>query len=232
MLLHIPQVLDLDELAFCRKTVESAAWADGAITAGTQSKQVKNNRQLPEDLPASIEARNVVLAALKRNALFFSAALPKKIYPPLFNRYDGAANSFGNHIDNAIRGKAHPEWVRTDLSMTLFLTEPHEYEGGELVMEDSFGTQRIKLAAGDMILYPSSSVHRVEAVTSGSRICMFTWLESMVRSTEQRRILFDLDVSIVNLRAMMEAAGEAEDGAALVRLTGCYHNLLRMWAET
>jgi PKHD-type hydroxylase len=214
MLLHIPQVLDLDELAFCRKTVEAAAWADGAITAGTQSRQVKNNRQLPEDLPASIEARNVVLTALKRNALFFSAALPKKIYPPLFNRYDGAANSFGNHIDNAIRGKAHPEWVRTDLSMTLFLTEPHEYEGG------------------DMIVYPSSSVHRVEAVTSGSRICMFTWLESIVRSTEQRRILFDLDVSIVNLRAMMEAAGEAEDGAALVRLTGCYHNLLRMWAET
>ena len=226
MLLHIPNVLTADELQFCRATVESAAWADGAITAGTQSGQVKNNRQLPEDLPESIRAREVVLAALKRNALFFSAALPKKIYPPLFNRYDGAANSFGNHIDNAIRGKAHPDWVRTDLSMTLFLTEPDEYDGGELVMDELFGEQRIKLPAGDMILYPSSSVHRVEPVTRGSRICMFTWLESLVRATEQRRVLFDLDLSIVGLR------GEAQDGADLVRLTGCYHNLLRMWADS
>ena len=231
MLLHIPQVLTPDELAFCRRTVESAQWADGGITAGTQSGQVKNNRQLPEDLPESIAAREVVLAALKRNALFFSAALPKKIYPPLFNRYDGAQNSFGNHIDNAVRGKTHPDWVRTDLSMTLFLTNPDEYEGGELVMQDSFSSQRIKLPAGDMILYPASSVHRVEAVTAGSRICMFTWLESMVRSTEQRRLLFDLDVSIVNLRQESELLNQS-DSPALVQLTGCYHNLLRMWADT
>ena len=232
MMLHIPDVLNAEELTSCRLLVERAQWASGAITAGTQSGQVKNNRQLPEGLPEAAEARAIVLAALKRNALFFSAALPKKIYPPLFNRYEGAANSFGNHIDNAVRGKAHPDWVRTDLSMTLFLTEPHEYEGGDLVVEDHFSTRQVKLPAGDMILYPSSSVHRVEAVTSGSRICMFTWLESMVRGEAQRRLLFDMDVSMVSLREMMRDAGEAEDGAALVRLTGCYHNLLRMWADT
>lgn len=232
MLLHIPQVLNEDELAKCRALISGAKWASGSITAGAQSTQVKNNRQLPEDSLESKTARAIVLAALKRNALFFSAALPKKIYPPLFNRYDGTANSFGNHIDNAVRGKAHPDWVRTDLSMTLFLSEPDEYEGGELIMEDSFSNRAVKLPAGDMILYPSSSVHRVEPVTSGTRLCMFTWLESMVRSTEQRRVLFDMDVSMVNLREMMRNAGEAEDGAALVRLTGCYHNLLRMWADT
>lgn len=232
MLLHIPQVLNEDELAKCRALISSAKWASGSITAGAQSTQVKNNRQLPEDSLEAKTARAIVLAALKRNALFFSAALPKKIYPPLFNRYDGTANSFGNHIDNAVRGKSHPDWVRTDLSMTLFLSEPDEYEGGELIMEDSFSNRAVKLPAGDMILYPSSSVHRVEPVTSGTRLCMFTWLESMVRSTEQRRVLFDMDVSMVNLREMMRNAGEAEDGAALVRLTGCYHNLLRMWADT
>lgn len=232
MLLHIPQVLNKDELAKCRALISGAKWASGSITAGAQSTQVKNNRQLPEDSLESKTARAIVLAALKRNALFFSAALPKKIYPPLFNRYDGTANSFGNHIDNAVRGKAHPDWVRTDLSMTLFLSEPDEYEGGELIMEDSFSNRAVKLPAGDMILYPSSSVHRVEPVTNGTRLCMFTWLESMVRSTEQRRVLFDMDVSMVNLREMMRNAGETEDGAALVRLTGCYHNLLRMWADT
>lgn len=231
MLLHVPQVLTTDELDFCRRTVMSAPWVDGRLTAGTQSSQVKNNRQLEEGLPESVDAREVVLAALKRNALFFSAALPKKIYPPLFNRYDGDTNSFGNHIDNAIRGKSHTDWVRTDLSMTLFLTEPDEYEGGELIIDEIYGQKEIKLAAGDMILYPSSSVHRVQAVTGGSRVCMFTWLESMVRSSEQRRLLFDLDVSIVRLRTLLNET-DGEDDAALVRLTGCYHNLLRIWAET
>ncbi|MGL4766687.1 MAG: Fe2+-dependent dioxygenase [Formosimonas sp.] len=226
MLVHIPQVLTPDELQLCRRTIESATWVDGAITAGTQSGQVKNNRQLPEDAPEAIRARAVILAALQRNALFFSATLPKKIYPPLFNRYDGATNSFGNHIDNAIRGQAHPDWVRTDVSMTLFLSAPEEYDGGELVMDELLGEQRIKLPAGDMIVYPSSSVHRVEPVTRGSRLCMFTWLESLVRSTEQRRLLFDIDVSLAGLRS------ETQDSADVVRLTGCYHNLLRMWADS
>ncbi len=232
MMLRIPNLLNADELRLCQELMAQAAWVSGAVTAGTQSNQVKNNRQLPENDAQAVMARMHILNALKRNALFFSAALPKKIYPPLFNRYDGSMNSFGNHIDNAIRGKEHPDWVRTDLSMTVFLNEPHEYEGGELVVEDTYGDHRVKLAAGDAILYPSSSVHRVEPVTAGARVCSFFWLESMVRSDERRRLLFDLDVSIVNLRAERTQAGHTEDGAALVQLTGCYHNLLRMWADS
>jgi PKHD-type hydroxylase len=232
MMMAIPQLLDANELATCRALMAQAQWASGALTAGTQSSQVKNNRQLPEDAPEARMARELVLGALQRNALFFSAALPKKIYPPLFNRYDGTANAFGNHIDNAMRGKAHPDWVRTDLSMTVFLADVDEYEGGELIVEDTYGHHSVKLPAGDAILYPSSSVHRVEPVTAGARIASFFWIESMVRTDERRRLLFDLDVSIVNLRNQRILSGHAEDGDALVQLTGCYHNLLRMWADS
>ena len=159
--------------------------------------------------------------------MFFTGALPKKIFPPLFNRYDGTANAFGNHIDNSVRTwAATGAHVRTDLSATLFLSDPDEYDGGELVIEDTFGTQAIKLAAGDMILYPSSSVHRVEAVTRGTRLASFFWIESMVRDDAQRRLLFDMDMAILALR---ESAGDSETS---VKLTGCYHNLMRMWAST
>lgn len=226
MLLQIPDVFTADELARCRALVESADWADGTITAGTQSAKAKNNRQLPEDSEAARAARTLVLDALSRSALFFTAALPRKIYPPLFNRYGGEANSFGNHIDNSVRTHAaSATHVRTDLSATLFLSEPHEYDGGELVVEDTFGTKSVKLPAGDMILYPSSSVHRVEAVTRGVRIACFFWIQSMVREDERRRMLFDLDMAILALR---EKQG---DTAESVKLTGCYHNLMRMWAE-
>lgn len=227
MLLHVPQVLSRDTVQKCRDILTAAEWADGKITAGSQSEKVKNNYQLREDSPASQELRAIVLEALTRNALFFSAALPKKIYPPLFNCYTGAANAFGNHVDNAVRTHAPTgQNVRTDLSFTLFFTDPDEYEGGELVIEDTFGCQQVKLPAGDLVLYPSSSVHRVEPVRRGARIACFTWLESMVRETERRRLLFEMDAAIVKLR---EASADSEDA---VRFTACYHNLLRMWVNT
>lgn len=227
MLLHIREVLTPEALSRCRSIVETAEWVDGKKTAGTQAKKVKNNRQLPEDAEASKAARAIVLNGLANSALFMTGALPKKTFPPLFNRYDGNSNSFGNHIDNSMRtSPINGAWVRTDLSATLFLTEPHEYDGGELIIEDTFGTQSIKLAAGDMILYPSSSVHRVEPVTRGARIASFFWIESMVRDDAQRKLLFDLDMSILTLR---KTEGDTEP---VVRLTGCYHNLLRMWADT
>jgi PKHD-type hydroxylase len=203
-----------------------APWEDGRITAGTQSEQVKNNRQLAENSDAAKQGRAMVLDALGRNALFFSAVLPKKIFPPLFNRYDGATNSFGNHIDNAVRTlRGTNLHVRTDVSATLFLSDPDQYDGGELVVEDTFGTRAVKLPAGDLLLYPSSSVHRVEPVTRGSRIASFFWIESMLRQDEQRRLMFDLDMSILALRQQL---GETEP---VVRLTGSYHNLMRMWTD-
>jgi PKHD-type hydroxylase len=226
VLLHIPNILDHERLAECRRLLAGAAWVDGRVTAGSQSSQVKHNQQLPEDAPAAVQARALVLQALSASALFFTAALPKRIYPPLFNRYAGAANAFGNHIDNAIR--THPasaRHVRTDVSATLFLSDPDDYDGGELVIEDSFGTQRVKLPAGDLVLYPASSVHRVEPVTRGERVASFMWIESMVRETERRRLLYELDLAILALR------DETQDSPAVVRLTGCYHNLLRMWAD-
>jgi PKHD-type hydroxylase len=227
MLLRVPEVLSAEAIQRCRRIVGGADWADGRITAGTQSEQVKNNRQLPEDSEASRAARAIVLEGLSRSALFITGALPKKTFPPLFNRYDGSANAFGNHIDNAVRtSKATGLWVRTDLSATLFLSQPDEYDGGELVIEDTCGTQSIKLAAGDLILYPASSVHRVEPVTRGCRLAAFFWIESMVRDDAQRRLLFDLDMSILTLR------GSDGDSEPVVKLTGCYHNLLRMWADT
>lgn len=227
MLLHIPNVLTQEQVAQCREILSAASWVDGNVTSGTQAAKVKNNLQIPEESEPSIKLQKIILDALSNNALFFTAALPKKIFPPLFNCYTGDFNTFGNHVDNAVRAvKGGGKRVRSDLSFTLFFSDPDEYEGGELVIEDTFGSQRVKLPAGDMVLYPSSSVHRVESITSGARIACFTWLESMVRETEHRRILFDMDMSIIALR---ERLGDDED---TVKLTSIYHNLLRTWADT
>lgn len=226
MLLHIPEVLTREQLARCRELLAEAQWADGRVTAGTQAAKVKNNLQLPEDGPEAKQLRALVLEALSKSAMFFTAALPKRIYPPLFNRYGDEANSFGNHVDNAIR--THPasaQHVRTDMSFTLFLAEPDEYDGGELVIEDGFAGRSIKLPAGDLILYPSYSVHRVEPVTRGARLACFSWLESMVREPQYRELLYELDMSIL---AQRERHG---DNDISVRLTSCYHNLMRMWAN-
>jgi PKHD-type hydroxylase len=226
MLIQIPEVLSPMALADCRALLAGADWADGRITAGTQSAKVKQNLQLPELGEASLAVRQIVLDALNRNALFFSAALPKRIFPPLFNCYEGAYNTFGNHIDNAVRTCADSGIrVRTDLSATLFFSDPDSYDGGELVIEDTYGEHAVKLAAGDMVLYPGSSLHRVEPVTRGARLASFFWIESMVRETERRRLLFEMDMAILELR---ETQG---DIPAAVNLTGCYHNLLRMWAD-
>ena len=226
MLIHVPEVLSREALARCRAILAQAEWVDGRITAGTQSAQVKNNWQAPEDSKASRAARAIVLEGLENSALFFSAALPKAIFPPLFNRYQGRANAFGNHIDNAIRTVAATgRRLRTDLSATLFLSDPDAYDGGELVIEDTYGAHAVKLPAGDLVLYPGSSLHRVEPVTRGERLASFFWLESMVRETERRRLLFEMDMAILKLR---ETQG---DTPPVIALTGCYHNLLRMWAE-
>jgi PKHD-type hydroxylase len=224
MLLAIPDLLAPEELAKIRATLAAADWADGRLTAGTQSAQVKNNLQLPEDGAPAREARAIVLGALDRSALFFSAALPRRVYPPLFNRYEGGMH-FGNHVDNAIRTHAASgQHIRTDLSATLFLADPESYDGGELVIDDTYGSHRIKLPAGHMILYPSTSLHRVEPVTRGARVACFFWLESLVREDAQRTLLHDMDAAIVALR---QAHG---DEAPVVAMTGIYHNLLRRWA--
>jgi len=226
MLLHIPEVLSREALADVRRITAGASWADGRITAGTQSEQAKNNLQIPVDAPESRAAGQIVLDALAKNALFFIAALPRQIFPPQFNCYRDAANVFGNHVDNAVRTHASTgRHVRTDLSATLFLSDPSSYDGGELVVEETFGTQSVKLPAGDLILYPASSVHRVEAVTRGARVASFFWIESMVREDSRRRLLFDLDMAILGLR------GNIGDTPEIVKLTACYHNLLREWAD-
>ena len=228
MLLHVRHVLDRSELKRLRDGLADAPWVDGRVTAGVQSAVAKQNEQLPQDCEAARTGQQIVMAALNRHDVFFSAALPKRVFPPLFNRYAGSANAFGNHVDNAVRfvpgGQA--ERVRTDISCTLFLSEPDEYDGGELVVEDTFGAQRIKFGAGDMVLYPGTSVHRVEPVTRGARLASFFWVESMVRSDEQRRLLFDMDTHLMRLRGSI---GEADP--AVVGLTGTYHNLLRLWAD-
>lgn len=225
MLLHIPGVLDAETVRYCRKRLEAAGWADGRITAGNQSAQVKHNQQLPHEDPAAQEVGRIIHRALQGNGLFFSAALPRQIVPPLFNRYEGGGH-FGNHIDNAIRGiPGTEERIRTDLSATLFFADPEDYEGGDLIIEDTYGMHAVKLPAGDMILYPSTSLHRVEAVTRGARVASFFWMQSMVRDTGQRALLFDLDQTIQRLRAREGDSDEA------IRLTGIYHNLLRQWAS-
>jgi PKHD-type hydroxylase len=225
MLLHIPNVLNPEELSAIQKIMREADWVDGKVTAGTQSEQVKNNLQLAENSEAAETARKIVLKALSRNALFFSAVLPKKIYPPLFNQYRGGMD-FGNHIDNAVRTHAATgNHVRTDVSSTLFLSDPDSYEGGELVVEDTYGQQMVKLPAGDMVVYPGTSLHHVRPVTKGARIASFFWTQSMIRDDAQRTLLFDMDAAISTLRQ------QHGDSAAVVRLTGNYHNLIRMWAD-
>ncbi|CAM5787295.1 Fe2+-dependent dioxygenase [Rhizobacter fulvus] len=228
MLLRVKQVLNADELREARAILARATWGDGRVTAGVQSAQAKNNEQLPQDAAETRALQQIVLGGLNRHAVFFSAALPKRVFPPLFNRYGGASNAFGDHVDNAIRflPGGQGDRIRTDVSCTLFLAEPDEYDGGELTVEDTFGPQRIKLPAGDMVLYPGTSVHRVEPVTRGHRVASFFWLESMVRSDEQRRLLFDMDSHLMRLRT---SVGESDP--AVIGLTGTYHNLLRLWAD-
>ena len=228
MLLSIPDVLTAEQVAHCRQRLQQAGWADGRITAGHQSAKAKDNLQLPEDSEVARELGALVRDAAQANSTFFSAALPRRIYPPLFNCYrDG--QSFGFHVDNAVRydrsaGGSHP--VRTDLSATLFLSDPHEYDGGELVIEDTYGVQQVKLPAGHMVLYPGTSLHRVNPVTRGARLASFFWIQSMLREDSQRRLMFELDVSIRRLTR------DLPDHPSLVQLTGVYHNLLRRWAET
>ena len=234
MLLRIPQVLQQGELAKIRQLILAADWRDGRITAGSQSGAVKSNLQLAEELPAAQQARQLVSVALARNPMFVTGALPKSVYPPLFNRYGGGANHFGNHIDNAVRTHAATaRHVRTDISCTLFLSDPASYDGGELVVQDTYGEQRIKFDAGDLVMYPGTSVHRVEPVTRGERLASFFWIESMVRSDAQRRLLYEMDMAITSLRQkdLTQTTAGSSEGEEVVRLTGCYHNLLRMWAD-
>ena len=225
MLLAIPDVLTSEQVAQARRVFESVEWTDGRITAGHQSARAKNNLQIPENHPAARELGDMILDALGRNALFISAALPHRVFPPLFNSYAGG-QSFGTHVDNAIRsitGTTHR--IRTDLSATLFFTHPEEYDGGELVVEDTYGTHSVKLPAGHMILYPATSLHHVRPVTRGNRVCSFFWIQSMIRDDGKRSLLFDLDMAIQRLNQDM-----AEHPSA-VQFTGIYHNLLRQWAE-
>lgn len=225
MLVQIPKVLDEPQLRQLREALLLANWTDGRLTAGHQSAQAKHNLQLREDDPLACEWGQTIVSALLRQPVFVSAALPDRVYPPLFNRYESGGN-FGIHIDNAIR--EHPPTglrLRTDLSATLFLGEPDEYEGGELLIEDTYGVQRVKLPAGDLILYPASSLHQVRPVTRGVRLASFMWIQSLVRDDAARTLLFDLDRSIQQLR------GAVPEQAALVQLTGVYHNLLRRWSS-
>ncbi len=226
MLLQIPDVLSKAQVAQVRQAIDAAAWADGNETSGYQSALAKRNLQLPEGSPAARQAGDLIQDALGNNALFFTAALPLKVYPPLFNRYEGG-HTFANHVDNAIRYLRGTSFrIRSDLSATLFLTEPEEYDGGELVIEDTYGQQRVKLPAGHMVLYPATSIHHVTPVTRGARVSSFFWIQSMVRDDGQRALLFELDARI---RQVAQELGQAHD--SVIGLTGAYHNLLRRWAD-
>jgi len=225
MMLHVPEVLTADEVADIRKRLDATQWVDGRETVGPQGAQVKRNRQLPELSPVAQELGAVILQALGRHPLYFSAALPLRTVPPLFNRYEGGEH-YGDHIDGAVRAAPGTTLrLRTDVSCTLFLTDPDDYDGGELVVTDSYGTHEVKLPAGDLILYPATSVHRVEPVTRGVRVCSFFWVQSMVRDDWQRSMLYELDRNIQSLRQ------RHGDGDEIVGLTGHYHNLLRQWGE-
>ena len=228
MLLQLKNLLTPEELRTAQSLLgEDAPWIDGRSSAGGQAVTQKNNQQLSQGSAAAHTLQALILGALQRDPLFFSAALPRRIFNPLFNRYSGESNCYGPHIDGAVlRSSATQEWVRTDLSCTVFLSDPADYEGGELQVQDSDGHRGIKLAAGDAVLYPGTSVHQVTPVTQGARVASFFWIESMVRSGEQRRILFDLDMNLLKLRAQL---GETLETTAL---TGVYHNLLRQWANT
>ncbi|MBX3654653.1 MAG: Fe2+-dependent dioxygenase [Ramlibacter sp.] len=226
MLLTVPDILHADEVRQIRAQLATAAWGDGRTSAGEQAARVKNNEQLPHDCEAARTARAMVLRGLDRQPLFLTAALPKKVFTPRFNRYGGQSNHYGEHVDNAVRFTDSGQRVRTDVSCTVFLSDPSDYDGGELVIRDTFGTHQVKLPAGHAVLYPGTSVHQVTPVTRGERLACFFWVESMVRSDEQRRLLFDMDMALMQLR---QAHGES---SATVALTGTYHNLLRLWADT
>ena len=227
MMIAIPDLLASEEVARVRAIIDAGDWRDGNATSGPQSALAKRNRQLPEDSSEARQAGRIILEALGRSPLFIAAALPLKIFPPLFNRYQGG-EAFGTHVDNAVRIHRGSEFrVRTDLSATLFLEDPGAYEGGELVVEDNLGVHSARLPAGHLLLYPSSSLHRVEPVTRGARIASFFWIQSMVRDDSARTILFDLDQSI---QSVAEEKGQGDPN--VVRLTGIYHNLLRRWADT
>jgi PKHD-type hydroxylase len=220
------RLLDDGALGQARALLEGAPWIDGRASAGPQAAQAKNNEQLPPECDASVALRALVLEALDRSPRFLAAALPRKVFPPRFNRYGAAANHYGPHVDNAVRFTGNGLRVRTDLSCTVFLSDPYEYEGGELVMLGADGERSVKLPAGHAVLYPGTSVHEVRPVTRGARLASFFWIESMVRSHEQRQLLLELDTALIALR---ESAGESP---TTVALTGTYHNLLRMWADT
>jgi PKHD-type hydroxylase len=225
MLLQVAGLLSPDQVAAMRRRLDAASFADGRATAGHQSAQVKSNLQLAQDDPVARELGADVLRALERSPLFVSATLPRHVYPPLFNRYEGGM-SFGGHVDNAVRqipGTAHR--LRTDISATLFLSAPEEYDGGELMIEDTYGAQSVKFAAGDLVVYPSHSVHRVLGVTRGARVAAVFWIQSMIRNDADRHLLFELDTSI---RELTQQRGHDE---SIIRLTACYHNLLRRWAD-
>ena len=225
MLLHVPQVLTKAEVADLRQRLDAAGWVDGAATAGAQAVHIKQNQQLAPHSAAFAELSPLIARALQRHPLFASAALPKHILPPMFNRYENGGH-YGNHIDNAIQtDRFSGQQIRTDVSTTVFLSEPDEYEGGELIAEDSYGCHEVKLAAGDAIVYPSTSLHRVEPVTAGVRIASFLWTQSLVRDAWRRAMLFELDMTILKLRQQLG------DSAEVVALTGHYHKLLQQWAE-
>ena len=226
MLIRIPQVLSAQQVSECRKALETAEWSDGRATAGYLSSRVKDNAQVPEGHPVARRLGDMILDALDKNQLFISAALPLKVVPPLFNRYAGG-QAYGGHVDGAVRPvPGTPHRVRTDLSATLFLSEPAEYDGGELVVQDLAGETRIKFPAGDMVLYPGTSVHRVEPVTRGVRLASFFWIQSMVREDAKRDLLFQLDTGLQQL------GRDVPNNGAVVQLMGVYHNLLRLWSDT
>jgi PKHD-type hydroxylase len=230
MLITIENVLTTEQVQLARQKLAAAEWVDGRVTAGYQAQEVKRNAQVKEGSPAANELGELVLAALARSPRFISAALPLRVFPPMFNSYAGG-QTFGTHVDTAIRQLITTgQRIRTDLSATLFLTPPDDYDGGELIVEDSYGEKSVKLPAGDMVLYPATSLHRVEPVTRGNRVSSFFWIQSMVRQDAQRALLFDLDTSIQRLAAS-EHAQTPEVKQTSVQLTGVYHNLLRQWAE-
>ena len=229
MLITIPEVLKADQVIQARKLLDEAEWVDGRVTAGHQSARAKDNQQIPELHPIAQQVGKTILQALGQNLLFLSAALPLHVVPPLFNRYSGG-QSFGTHVDNAIRQiPGTPIRMRTDLSATLFLAAPDEYDGGELVVEDTYGVKAVKLPPGHAVLYPSTSLHHVRPVTRGTRLCSFFWIQSMVRDDGRRALLFDLDQGIQRLGRDLPDQPSAVQSA--VQLTGVYHNLLRQWAE-
>lgn len=225
MLLHIPELLTPSELAYLRGELDTAEWIDGRETVGHQGAQVKRNEQLPDTSPLKTELGEIVLAALDRNPLFFAVALPAKILPPRFNRYAGGG-TYGFHVDGAVMKLAREQHMRSDVSCTLFLNDPDQYDGGELVISDTYGEHEVKLPAGDMVVYPSSSLHQVTPVTRGARIASFFWVQSLIRDDAKRRMLLEIDTALTRLRS------SDADNAAVLQLTGVYHNLLRQWAET